>query len=112
MDLTGSGCVKKAKNVRVSLELSHAYLLLNNDSEISNYTTTVTRQLPVKSNRGTVFSVRSVPICCKQDKLVIDLVRKPLDFSRCELLLLEAGMRPETQRKGNIRHWKPLQSNS
>jgi hypothetical protein len=31
------------------------------DREISNNTTAVTRQRPVDSNRGTVFSVGSVP---------------------------------------------------
>jgi hypothetical protein len=40
------------------------HLLPGNDHEISNYTTAV------NSNRGTVFSVRSVPRCYKQDKLV------------------------------------------
>jgi hypothetical protein len=38
-------------------------------------------------NRGAVFPTRSVPRCYKQDKLV----RKPLGFSYCQLLLLEAG---------------------
>jgi hypothetical protein len=43
-------------------------------------------------NRGTVFSVRSVPRCYKQDKFgVSELVRQPLGFSCCELLLWEAG---------------------
>jgi hypothetical protein len=36
----------------------------------------------------TMFSVRSVPRCYKQNKLG---VRELLGFSRCELLLLEAG---------------------
>jgi hypothetical protein len=34
--------------------------LVCNDRDISNYTTAVTRQRPVNSNRGTGFSVRSV----------------------------------------------------
>jgi hypothetical protein len=42
--------------------------LLGNDREIGNYTTAVTRQLPVNSNRGTLFSVRSVPRCYKQNE--------------------------------------------
>jgi hypothetical protein len=46
--------------------LWHVDPLLGNDSEISYYTTTVTRQRPVKSNRGNVFSVRSVPRCYEQ----------------------------------------------
>jgi hypothetical protein len=37
----------------------HVDPLLGND--------TVNRQRPVNSNRGTVFSVLSVPICYKQD---------------------------------------------
>jgi hypothetical protein len=45
------------------------YPLLGNDREISNYTTTVTRQWSVNSKRGTVFPVRSLPRRYKQDKL-------------------------------------------
>jgi hypothetical protein len=36
--------------------------------------TAVTRQQLVNSNRGTVLSVRSVPRCYKQNKLVSELV--------------------------------------
>jgi hypothetical protein len=43
--------------------------LLGNDREIGNYTTTFTRQRPVKRNRKTMFFVRSVPRCYKQEKL-------------------------------------------
>jgi hypothetical protein len=50
--------------------LWHIDPLLGNDRKISNYTTTVTRHRTLNSNRGTVFSVRSVPRCYKQDKLV------------------------------------------
>jgi hypothetical protein len=32
-------------------------------------------------------------------------------FSCCEKLVAEAGDRLETQRKGNVHHWKPLSSN-
>jgi hypothetical protein len=46
-----------------------ADLLPGNDREISNYTTAVTRQWLVNSNKEKVFSVWYVPICCKQDKL-------------------------------------------
>jgi hypothetical protein len=50
--------------------------LLGNDREINKSTTVVTRQLPVNSNRGTVFSVRSVPRYYKQGQLAVgvDLV--------------------------------------
>jgi hypothetical protein len=41
--------------------------LVGNDHEISSYTTAVIRQQPVKSSRGTAFSVRPVPRCLKQD---------------------------------------------
>jgi hypothetical protein len=36
------------------------------------------------------FSVQSVPRCYNQDELAV-AVRELLGFSRCELLLLEAG---------------------
>jgi hypothetical protein len=79
--------------------LWHVDPLLGNDREIKNYVTAVTSQRPVKSNRRTVFSVRSVLRCYKQDKLGIELlswlvgelVRGQLGFSRFELLLLEGG---------------------
>jgi hypothetical protein len=45
------------------------YPLLGNNSEISNYTTAFITQLPVNSNRGTMFSVRSLSRWYKQDKL-------------------------------------------
>jgi hypothetical protein len=45
--------------------------LLGNDGETSNYTTDITMQRPVQRNRGTVFSVWSVPRCYKQDKLAV-----------------------------------------
>jgi hypothetical protein len=47
---------------------------VSNDHETSNYITDVTRQGSVISNIGTVFSVRSVPKCYKQDKFVGELV--------------------------------------
>jgi hypothetical protein len=49
--------------------LWHVDQLLGNDCEICNYTTAVTRQRPVNSNRGMIFSVQSVPRCYKKDKL-------------------------------------------
>jgi hypothetical protein len=91
--------------------LWHVDLLLGNDHEISNYTTTVTRQWPVNSDRGKVFSVWSVPKCYTQ-KLGVEL----LHFSRCELLLIEVGswgrgQFGNPQRKGTVRRWKSLSSN-
>jgi uncharacterized protein HemY len=41
--------------------------LLGNNHETSNYTTAITRQRTINSNRGTVFSVQSVPRCYKQN---------------------------------------------
>jgi hypothetical protein len=46
--------------------------------------------------------------------LVSELVKGPLGFSRCELccekLVAEAGDSSGTQKKGNVRRWKPLPS--
>jgi hypothetical protein len=50
--------------------MGHVDPLLGNDREINNYATAVTMQQPVNSNRGTMFSVRSMLRCYKQDKLV------------------------------------------
>jgi hypothetical protein len=47
----------------------HVDLFLGNDLEISNNTTTVNRQRPVK--RGAVFSTRSVRRCYKQSQLAV-----------------------------------------
>jgi hypothetical protein len=49
--------------------LQHVDPLLDNDGEISNYTTAVIRQRHVNSNREMVFSERSVQRSYKQDKL-------------------------------------------
>jgi hypothetical protein len=43
---------------------------LGNDRERSRYTTAVTRQQAVNSNRGTLFSKLSVPRCYKQGQSV------------------------------------------
>jgi hypothetical protein len=43
--------------------------LLGNDRDINNYTTAVTTQKPVNSNKRNVFSVQAVPRCRKQDEL-------------------------------------------
>jgi hypothetical protein len=56
----------------------HVDPLLDNDSEISNYTTSVARQQlrrqtrtqQLHCKRGTVIYVPSVPRCYKQNKLV------------------------------------------
>jgi hypothetical protein len=50
--------------------LWHVEPLLGNHREMSSCKTAVTRQRPVNSNKGTVFSVRSVPRCYKQGKSV------------------------------------------
>jgi hypothetical protein len=49
------------------------YQMLGNDREISDYTMAVTRQRPINRNRGTVFSMRPVARCYKQDELVSQL---------------------------------------
>jgi hypothetical protein len=48
--------------------------LLGNDHEIRSCTTVATRQQPVNSDGGTVFSVRSLPRSYNHDKLGVDLV--------------------------------------
>jgi hypothetical protein len=52
--------------------LWHVDPLPGNDREISDYTTApqtiIFPRQQLNSNRGTVFSVRSVPRCSKQDK--------------------------------------------
>jgi hypothetical protein len=50
--------------------LWHVDPLLGIDCEISNNIRAVTRQRPVKRDRGKVFSVRFLPISYKQEKLV------------------------------------------
>lgn len=40
--------------------LWHMDLLLGSDQEVCSYTTAVTRQWPINSNRRTVFSVQSM----------------------------------------------------
>jgi hypothetical protein len=75
------------------------------------------RQQEVTIIMEAVFSTLSVPKCYKQDQLgarVNEWLRELLRFSR-ELLLLEAGNEAGdysgTERKGNVRLWKPLPSN-
>jgi hypothetical protein len=73
-------------NLTADLIVWHVEPLLGNDHEKNNDTKSVTRQRPVNSRRGKVFSVRFVPRYCKQYEWVKILLR----ISR-ELLLLEAG---------------------
>jgi hypothetical protein len=101
-----------------SIIIWHVEPLLANDREISNYTTAVTRQQPVNSNRGTVLSVRSVPGCYKKDELIGELVSYIKDCCSsvvvsccCEKLLSETRDSSGTQRKGNVQLWKPIPSN-
>jgi hypothetical protein len=73
-------------------------------------------------NRGKVFSVRSVPISYKQGKLISWLVSEwgvseledccgsVVVSCCCENPAAEAGDSSGTQRKGNVRRWKPLPS--
>jgi hypothetical protein len=61
-------CHRLENSKLLSLILWHVDPLLGNRHEISDYTTAVTRQRPLNSNRRMVFSVPSMPRC-KQDKL-------------------------------------------
>jgi hypothetical protein len=96
----------------------HVVPLRGNDREMRKCTTAVTRQGLVNSNRGNVFSVLFVPRCYKQDELVGELVSM-MDYCCssvvvsccCFKLIAEARDSSETQRKGNVRRWKPLPSN-
>jgi hypothetical protein len=45
----------------------HVDTLLGSDHVTNNQTTAVTRQMTVNSNRENMFSVRSMPICFKQE---------------------------------------------
>jgi hypothetical protein len=77
--------------------------LLGNDPETNNYTTTVTRQRPVNSNRGTLSSMRFVSRCYRRSEVsqlswvewvgwwVSKWVRGLLRFTRCEMLLVDIG---------------------
>jgi hypothetical protein len=74
-------------------------------------------------NRGTVFSTRSVPRCYKHNKLGVSVFSgesvggqvSELEncwCCRCELLLSAmARASSGTQRKRNVRRWRPLPSN-
>jgi hypothetical protein len=78
--------------------LRHVCPLLDNDREISDYTTVVAKERHVNSNRETPFSVRSVSKCYKQDRLGVVstyarealgnrptvLITGPLYRSQCE----------------------------
>jgi hypothetical protein len=78
---------------RLSTELMNSVIILwevdpflGNDRKINNYTTAVSRQRPVNSNRGTVFSVWSMPRCYKQGKLGA-VSQLTAGVQCCELLL-------------------------
>jgi MoaA/NifB/PqqE/SkfB family radical SAM enzyme len=58
----------------VAMILWHGDPLAGNDREISNYTTTVTRQRPGNSSRGTMFSVQSVPRYYKQGQSAVVII--------------------------------------
>jgi hypothetical protein len=45
--------------------LWHEDPLLDNDRETNNYTTVVTRQKPISSNKVKVFSARAAPIAAR-----------------------------------------------
>jgi hypothetical protein len=51
----------------ITLILWHVDPLLGGDREVGDCTAAVARQRPANSNKGTVFSVRPVQRCCKQD---------------------------------------------
>jgi hypothetical protein len=71
-----------------------------------------------------LFSMRSMPRCYKQDEIVdrvnavqcsgaswlVSELTVLLRFISCELVA-EAGDSSRTQRKGNVRCWKPLAGN-
>jgi hypothetical protein len=107
--------------------LWHADLLLGNYREIRNYETTFTKQRPINSNRRNMFSVQSTLRYYKQGQLAVqsvieglvesvsELVRKLLSSivvsCCCEKVVTEVGDSSGTQRKGNVRRWKPLPTN-
>jgi hypothetical protein len=98
--------------------MRHVYPLLGNDRDISNYTTAVTMQRSVNNSRRTVISLRSVPRCYKQGKLIGESMTEIEDCCSsvvvsccCEKVVVEAGDSSETQRNGNVHLWKPLPNN-
>jgi hypothetical protein len=80
--------IKTALNyIRVQpvIILWHVDTMLGYDRKKSNYTTAFTRHRPVNSNRGTVFSVLSVPRYYKQNKIGVIVsccCEKPVDEAR------------------------------
>jgi hypothetical protein len=109
------GWTEELQDSEGTAPLQRVESLLSNGYEISNYTTAVTRlrlrrtrTQQLYSSRRKVFSVRSVPRCYKQDKLVrckslsrvewnwvselvSEYVSGVLRYGRCEMLLTEAG---------------------
>jgi hypothetical protein len=91
----------------------HVDPLVRNDREISIYTTAFTRQWSKNSNRGTVFSVRSMPKYYKQGQLTVgvSLLMNESDNRLgsvfvscfCEKLVAEVGDSSGTQTKWNVR---------
>jgi hypothetical protein len=76
---------------------------------LSNYTTAITRQQPVNSNRGMVFSMQSVQRCYKQGQLAVAGSQLDRDYCSsvtvnccCEKLVAEARDSVGTKRKDNI----------
>jgi hypothetical protein len=65
---------------------------LGNYREVRNYTTAFTRQRSLNTNRGNLFYLWSVTICCKHDKL-------------------RGSVREDGIWGRNISHWEPLPSN-
>jgi hypothetical protein len=90
--------------------MCHVDRLPGNDREIRNYTTAVTMQWAINSNRGTVFSVWSVPICQKQDRLWMSRRIAGVQ-SVWDIAVKRHGDSSGTHRKLNVRHCKPLPSN-
>jgi hypothetical protein len=74
--------VRELSSIQIR-SLWHVDPLLGNDREISKYTAAVTRKRPVNSNRGMVFSVRSLPRCYKQDKLGVEFTELVGDLENC-----------------------------
>jgi hypothetical protein len=80
-----------------------------------------TRTQQLHCSRGKLFSTRSVLRCYKQGQLAVAVSWWASEWDNsgstvvvscyCEKLIAEAGDSSGTQRKGNVRRWKPLPSN-
>jgi hypothetical protein len=69
----GQVCILTEYTFNVHFNIVECRPLLGNDIEIGHYTTVVTKQLSVNCNEEMVFSVRSVLICYKKDKLGVEV---------------------------------------